>query len=158
MSRDTEEDLIGLYAIAREELKAIELARHQLNQSTGKLDQLSRLIREESKKGVEASLSDLKLRNEEILKDGVKSALNGLTEAVTHASKSLKDTNFAWLLFFCCLGVLLGASVSVIIFSMEFEKIINSQYEIKKELKDIKTKIQSDKLKYPHGSNLKNKG
>lgn len=155
---DKEEELISLYAIAREELKSIELARYQLHQSTEKLDQLSRLIREESRKGVEASLSDLKTKNDAILKDGIKNALNGLTEAVTYASKSLKDTNFAWLLFFCCLGMVLGAVSSFIIFSIQYEKLIDSQYEIKKELKDMRIKMQSEKLKYPHGSNLKNRG
>jgi hypothetical protein len=138
---------MGLYAIAREELKSIEGARFELHHSTAKLDQLSRLIREESKKGVEASLSDFKTKNEQILMEGMKSPLNTLTDAVTRASERLSDGNFAYLLFFTVLGMLIGSTITFLVLKTSFDQIIDSQHSIKQELKEIKQRISPEKTK-----------
>jgi hypothetical protein len=154
---DEEEELMGLYAIAREELKAIESARYGLKNATVELESVAYQIRADTKTGIEGVLRHFKNENDQILKCGIESALNGLLEASTHASRSLSRTTFAWTLFFCCFGVVVGAGISFFIFSTEFNRVIASQRQILSELEDIKAQISPEKPRKSHRNNQRTK-
>jgi hypothetical protein len=157
MNEEQEEELMGLYAIAREELKGIESARFDLKKASQTLEGVAYQIRVDTKTGLEGVLSHFKNENDLILKRGIDRALNGLLEASKHASESLNRMGIVWALFFSCFGMVSGAAVTFYAFSSEFDRVRASQRQVFEELREIKARLHPEKSKLPHSGSLKNR-
>jgi hypothetical protein len=152
-----EEELMGLYAIAREELKGVESARMELKNTSQKLESVAYQIRADTKNGLEGVLKVFKNENDLILKQGVDRALNGLLDASKQASDSLNRMGIVWALLFSCFGMVCGAAVTFYVFSGEVDKVMASQRQIFGELREIKASLHPEKARQAHRSNLKTK-
>jgi hypothetical protein len=103
-----DDELMGLYAIVRDEIEGVHEACEKLQGLLGKLDNVTNHIHYSAKNGVESSLSDFKKQFDVELREKVSSASIGLKNASNEAINSLgRQEKLYWVIFFIA-GMLVG--------------------------------------------------
>jgi hypothetical protein len=143
-----EDEIMGLYAIAREEMDGVHGACDKLHGVIARLDNVTSHIQHNARNGIESSLSDFKRQVDTNLREKVTNAVLGLENATNEAKNSLrKQEKLYWLICFC-VGMLSGACLTY--FTLSDYIISQSVYQERtyKEVLGLRAHFQKAKVKH----------
>ncbi len=149
-----EDEIMGLYAIAREEMDGVHEACDKLHGVIARLDNVTSNIQHNARNGIESSLSDFKRHVDANLREKVSNAVLGLENASNEARNSLrKQEKLYWGICFM-IGVIVGMTGVFFWFLnhlAQVEAIQDLTYKevlaLKKEVLALKPKLHKAKPK-----------
>jgi hypothetical protein len=145
--RKQEDELMGLYAIAREEMDGVHEACEKLHGVIKRLDNVTSHIQHNAKNGLESSLSDFNRQVDANLRERVENAVIGLKNASSDAINSLrKQEKLYWAIFFM-IGVIVGMAVVFFWFLNHLTQVEAIQELTYKEVLALKPKLHKAKPK-----------
>jgi len=142
-----EDEIMGLYAIAREEMDGVHEACDKLHGVIKRLDNVTSHIQHNAQNGIESSLSDFKRQVDANLREKVTSAVIGLENASNEARNSLRrQEKLYWGICFM-IGVIVGMAGVFFWFLNHLAKVEALQDLTYKEVLALKPKPHKVKPK-----------
>jgi hypothetical protein len=147
-----EEDLMGLYAIAKDEIDGVNESCERLNRVVARLDSVSVNIQLNAKSGVEGVLSDFEGKVSSEVRESILNASIGLKNAVSEAEYRLYNIEFYKVMGIFALGMMCGFLLFWFFWKENMSDLAVGQEAIYKEIQSIKVikvpvKVQKAKVK-----------
>ena len=145
-----EDEIMGLYAIARDELDGVTAACERLDKSIRRLEGTGRNVESNAQTGVRAALSNFDYEFRKAIGDHVGNASFRLEKAVEFAKKELRQVEMYYLIGVFLFGVILGAGC---LWWLMYERMKNlelGQDTIYREILSLKHAPKAQKPKVKH--------
>ena len=130
MSSIGEDEIMGLYALAREELKSVSGACHRLEKTIQHLEGAKENIEFRAQQGIRESLGQFEREVKGIIGNRISNAATGLERAVEYASYRLRKIEYAYGFGIFILGILIGVGLMLWWFSERLSDVESNQRSV----------------------------